>query len=446
VTLSDLIAEIEATPPLPSGGEAVARGAAQGATLGYGDEMLGAISAIGAAGQQDWPQLPGPRKLKLLYPGIAYPEAMAKWKQEHNFYPAPEESDRRAAESRGQASAAYGTARDRDRASNEAARAAHPGKYLLSQLAAGAVPALATGGGVGPAIAVGAVQGGGYSDADSAGRLVGDIAVGGALGGLGYGAGQALTSVARRVAGGVQNKLGQALARATAEEAKKRAAAVQSAAGSLGGARAEANRVVEAIRGLLTEPDLTDAQRATLAGLRGTPEYAQAVQSLVKSLEARLPDVAGKVAQGEMGVAAARALPSVPELAAERVGTGAAKEQILARLRRYGPPMVGSALGSAVGGAPGAAIGALAGAGTRPAIHALRRMVQDPAVQTQIMRPILGAARSASSPAAQSVNQAMGRVAFAGTAPAVSGSLADYLSKSKEEREAEAELERLLRE
>src|SRR5256885_9751242 len=68
------------------------------------------------------------------------------------------------------------------------------------------------------------------------------------------------------------------------------------------------------------------------------------------------------------------------------------KAQIMARLLRYGPPAIGSAVGTKIGGPVGGAIGAMAGAGTRPMVQALRRMVQNPAVQYQVASAIERAA------------------------------------------------------
>lgn len=378
-------------PPPTSKGESLARGVVQGATLGFADELAGyspvAVSPI---------------------TGMPIGRPSKRWQE-----------DPKAA---GQEAVAA------TRAEEEAARASNPKTFVAGQVLGSlpsfmaSAPAAATKGALArlaPVAGQGMLQGAGYSTNAGYG-LLGDIALGGAGGLLGHGAGQALGGLARGVAGFANRKLGQALAKATAEEAGKRAAAVQSAAGSLGGARAEANRVVEAIRGLLTEKNLSAEQRLALQQLQGTPEYAEAVRTLVGSLQSRLPEVAGKVSQAEAGVAAANALPSVPKLAAERVGSKAARSQVMARVKRYAPPTVGSLVGAAIGGPIGVGIGALAGAGTRPAIHALRRMVQDPAVQTQLMTPLRNAAVAAESPQVIALRQALARAAGIAAMPNMS--------------------------
>jgi hypothetical protein len=269
----------------------------------------------------------------------------------------------------------------------------------------------------------------------------------GVLGALGHGAASLVGRAASGTLGYAKQRLGSALAKATAEKAAERASSLKSAAGSLGKARAEQYRVVDEIRALLAEPNLSATQRQTLEALRGAPEYGEALEGIVKSLGGRMPSVTRDVAQAQVGLASAQAAPSVPQLAAERVSGKAAREAIKSRLLRYGPPALGSAIGAGVGGPVGIGIGALAGAGTRPMVHALRRMVKDPAVQTALWSPVAKAAEIGASQPARALTLSAARSGAALAAPGASDAasgLGDYLRKSKAEREAGAELERLL--
>lgn len=161
------------TPPAagPSQGEAAARGFAQGATLGFGDEVVGLAGAAGAA-------LGGsgvdPEFLRLYGPD------------------------------------GYTEARDEDRAANSAAGAAHPLTFMGSYLGGGLLPVLAAGaaapgefaGAAGAAelgAGLGAVAGAG--DSLRLQDMPADAVKGGVLGGvLGpalHGAGQAIRLVPR---------------------------------------------------------------------------------------------------------------------------------------------------------------------------------------------------------------------------------------------------------
>lgn len=240
--------------------------------------------------------------------------------------------------------------------------------------------------GVPAAVVSSGLLGGGLSGGDTPGEIAGDTAKGAVTG---FGLAKMVPAVAGKVAAFAGKRLGAASARATAEAAKERAAANASAQGLRRQAIAENNRSVEWIQNLLSrETTLSAADRAALEAARGSPEYAEAVAQLARRLPERLGESSQHLRTAEQAVESAKALPSVAEMAAQRVSAPVAREQVWNRLVRYGPPAIGSAIGASIGGPVGVGVGALAGAGTRPAIHALRRMVQDPAVQTQIWTPV----------------------------------------------------------
>lgn len=271
--------------------------------------------------------------------------------------------------------------------------------------------------GIPAAAASSGLLGGGLSGGTTPGDVAADTAKSALVGGA---ISKAVPAVAGAVGRFADRRLGAAAAKATAEQAAARASEVKSAAGTLGAATAENNRVVEAIRGLLTEGNLTEAQRATLEGLKNTPEYAAAVESLTASLSDRLPQVAGRVATGRAAVEAANNLPTVSELTAQRLSPSTAGVKVMDRVKRYWLPIAGGALGYMADGFGGLGIGALAGRGASPTVQALWRMTKDPAVQTQIWTPV--------SRLAAAMSRAPGAVAVP-TAPAVADPVTEALLK-----------------
>jgi hypothetical protein len=141
ITRSAAPPRVAAPPNIP---ESLARGAGQGATLGFGDEINAGVQALGikALGQTG------------------------------------------AQKSLGQL---YKENRDAFRRENEAAKAAHPYVYGAGQIAGGAPLALATGGGgtarlIGTSAALGGATGLGESTAEGAGGMALDTGKGAAIG------------------------------------------------------------------------------------------------------------------------------------------------------------------------------------------------------------------------------------------------------------------------
>lgn len=293
-------------------------------------------------------------------------------------------------------------------------RQAAQGMALLASVVA---PALAAGPAGGGAIG-GGLTALGTTDAENVTDAAKETVMGAATG---AGAGKALSYVGGKVVDYAGKKLGAATAKATAEKAAERTAANRSADALRRQAIAEHNRAVEVVRDLLErESTLGAPERAALEAARASPAYAEAVNRLAQRAPERLVEAGQHLQTAEQAVASARALPSVSEMVAERLSPSTARRKVMDRLVRYGPPALGSAIGASIGGPAGVAVGALAGAGTRPAIHALRRMAQDPAVQTQMWTPVekLAAAMAAKP----------GAVAGQ-TSPALSDPLAELLAR-----------------
>ena len=339
--------EVSAAPAVGRG-EAALAGAAQGVSMGYGDEM-----------KAGWRSL--------------FPKSLG--------------------------GGDYVAERDKLRADNEAARKAHPVLYGAGEVAGGIVPAagmaVATGGtSVAPVLAraalpmaagQGAVQGAGLSNADSAGGVARDAALGGGLGVAGYGVGSALGSAGRGLSRFFRGKATEASAQAAEKAAQEVADNIKSATGSLGGEVQKGQRMVENLRRLA--PDLTPEEQAVMSKLedRLAASTREALPSQAATIEARDAELAALKSGASDALAARKAELLSPD---EAVG------QMKARLWRYGPVAAGTALGTAIGGPIGSGIGALAGAGSRPMVQSLRRLAKNPAVQKALADKLADAVES----------------------------------------------------
>jgi hypothetical protein len=349
----------------PSALEAGARGAAQGLSLGFADEIAGGAQAL-------WDKL------------------------------APEEK-RSLAE-------LYAKRRDESRKAFDAAQAAHPTAYGAGEaggaLAGGAALAAATGGtslagelalGAG----LGAAQGVGDAkelDGDALKQAAFGAATGGALAGVGRGVGRLLEE-----GHGALNRVadeGLAAAKARSEEmaAKVVDKSIRTTKGELGAETQKGNRLLENLQRLY--PTMTDEELQRMGALvdDGTVDRLQRklAGSNLEDLPGQEHVIRGK--EAELADLKANKEANIAQRAADIRSPQEAFNQVAERAKRYLPPVAGDALGH-IAGAPGralagaaigaavgggdaydAGLGALAGAGLRPGIHALRRMVQHPAV------------------------------------------------------------------
>jgi hypothetical protein len=287
--------------------------------------------------------------------------------------------------------------------------------------------------GVPAAVASGALLSGGMSPGQTAGEVIKDAAVGGVATG-------ALAKLVPWAFGALARKAGGKLAAATEKAGEMAQKAKEKERGSLLGtyrsARADESRAVEVLLRAEQTGALTAGQAAQLAALKESPAWTETIRSVTQNYMDDLPGMAAKTAQTKD---AFRALSSsMPEaVAAEQariLSGGMAKEQINARLKRYGPMGVAGALaGHTVGGPFGAVLGGASGAAVRPMIHALRRAASHPAVQNAVWSP---AASAASAAARQTLTP---------EAEALILALRGGQSRADPEAQAEAELARLLK-
>jgi hypothetical protein len=291
----------------PTAREAFGRGVAQGATLGFSDELAGLAGGAGVPRQE--PSLVLPKR--LLSPA-AYAQNFEATRPDVQAVQASE-ADRAAR------SAAFAGARDVERAKNEAAQQPHPRLYLGGQLFGGMAPAAlaapATGAqAVLQAAGQGATAGAGYSDASEAKRLVGDTALGGTLGLLGHAAGQGLAK-GLSWAGGKARQIGDlARARAGAQAAGEVAEQVASARGALGAEVQKGSRYVENLMRL--GESMTPEQQALYAQLEASGVVPKLQQAVAQSTLERLPGQASTIATKQAALDAAAS--GAPQAVAER--------------------------------------------------------------------------------------------------------------------------------
>lgn len=350
--------------PAPSLGASAARGAVQGATLGFSDEIAGKTAELGsrlaAQAKAGSPLLlPGPRKLAALYPGVPYMDAMARWKADTG-YGSPERAAAAEAAYLDPANAARGReVRDAERAANAEAQAAHPAAYLASSVAGSSPLALATGGAAGPgaglgarmlagaraAAPAGAAYGAGMSEADTLGGRAVDALEGGIGAALLGGAAPAVGAGVRRVLSPIARKGADLVARGTAranqQAAEESAAAVRSLESATGERAANAYRQMERIELALANPATPAAERAALEAFKQSPEYAALVATNAKSILAAAP---GAAAEREAAAAVAQEarqnLPQAIQSRAAELLTPQARADTLSFLKSYAEPAV----------------------------------------------------------------------------------------------------------
>jgi hypothetical protein len=255
-----------------------------------------------------------------------------------------------------------------------------------------------------PALVEGGINGAGAAleaaDMAEAAAVGAPFSVGGQA--LGEAAGQALGGAARWVSGKAGQRVTDAAKTAADAEAKAYTKEVLSKSGTLGARVQAGNRSVENMMRL--SGSVSDEEQAVLDAL----ERSGAAQTLRDRLARSVgEDVPGKVADIDAAQAELQAVLGRTDAEREAarqaiLGGGEAKRQIMERVRRYLPTLVGAVSGAdgkgfvggalagyALGGSPGSAlVGGLSGSALRPAIRAVGRMAAHPAVQSMAFRPV----------------------------------------------------------
>ncbi|MGC3998085.1 MAG: hypothetical protein QM767_11580 [Anaeromyxobacter sp.] len=332
---------------------------------------------------------PTPGRLRKLYPGVPYLQALTKFKADtlaaQGFKSEQERSDAGVKAYLDPKSAEAGKAlRDNIRASSDKAMADRPGAFIAGNVV-GSLPFAALGGGAAggkgvplltralqaakAGVAPGAAYGYGASESDSAGGQIRDTLMGGALGaGFGFAApyltaaaAAPVKAVGKFAAGRVAAAEAKALEAALAKQTEEHASLV----GKYGGLRQTENKAIQALLSLEESGMLNPENAAKLAELRASGRVAEALnEAAANNLEfmgQRTPAV--QAAKSAMQQSAQNAEQNVAKETARQLSGQMLKQQIGDRVKRYGMPVAGSIIGTAMGGPVGAAVGALAGAG-----------------------------------------------------------------------------------
>jgi hypothetical protein len=340
-------------PEAPSGAEALARGVAQGGSMGLGDELMGLSRA-----------------------------AMNKLAMDGDT-----------------ADADYKAGRDSTRAANAEAEAAHPNAYSAGRIGGGvatnvAATALTGGASLLPQIGVGAAQGGltslGESDELDAQSLK-DAGRGAVGGGLAAGAGYGLGKLAGKGLGAIGRKLEQfAAPRAAAAEQqiadktlKEAAKETLSSRASFGATARESYSDIKDLLMLRREGLLSPGDAAKLNAF----EESGGLQRLAERLGANKADrLESSLANFDTAEATYKELASTePERAAQLAEHyGSAKylgQQAMDRVKRYAPRIAAGVLGLGHGGASGLVEGAALGQIAGPAKDSIKRLAMLPVAQ-----------------------------------------------------------------
>lgn len=319
----------------------------------------------------------------------------------------------------------YRAARDEERARYAEAEKANPKTYFAGALGGGMASAPFLPGGQGKTLkqlvrtgaALGGVGGLGMSEADltkgEVGRAAIDAGVGVALGGAAGALGGGISKLARSGLAKSRAAAKNGIAKATQEidELGKAAAAEQtaSARSAAGRSAQDAYKQLEHLRELDALGKLS-------------PEEAQVAKELSaelaeKARERLLPAAAEKASKGAAYREAIDTEAQRAAAAAEEIGNPLG--QVLPRFKRYALPALGRTAGMALGGAiggpgmavAGAEIGGLAGGQMRPMQHAIMRGVKHPATRRMLYRALSKASGGgeALAPAAERMAGPMSR-------------------------------------
>lgn len=209
------------------------------------------------------------------------------------------------------------------------------------------------------------------------GKLI-NTGIGGASGVVGAGAGNLIGKGISK-ASSKMISLEQRVAAKAATDAASETASARSAAGN---AAQNAYKQLEHLRELKAFRGLS-ADEAAVAHELEKELAGKAVEKLMPAVA--LKNSTSQAYREAIETEADRSA----KLAAERISGKEAKAQFMARLKRYGPAAAGGIAGNLIfPGLGGAVGGAASGLVLRPAIHSMRRLAQNPAVQHKLLSPI----------------------------------------------------------
>lgn len=273
---------------------------------------------------------------------------------------------------------------------NKVIRDENPAAAFVGDASLAAVPFGMVGNGVKGAGAVGL----GYgvlqpSSSDTGIGIAKDKAMSGLVGAGSAMGGQFLTN---KLLGGMSGKISDIEQKVADKAAKFAASETASARSAAGNAAQNAYRQLEHLRELGANPMLTPQQRVLVAKL----ERELAEKSAEKlGPAAALKQETSQAYSEAMKTEAQRAA----DYAAQKLSGDEVKQQVMARLKRYGPAALGGIAGNMIfPGLGGAVGGAATGLVLRPALRSMVNLSQNPAVQHGLLSGAQGGL-AASGPA-----------------------------------------------
>jgi hypothetical protein len=337
---------VASEPEKPSTGRAVAEGALQGGSYGFGDELQGVIGAV----------------LKRS-PGLGYPSAEEQG-EENIFSPSGYG---------GTFMEDYERERNAARTARDASEKAHPTAFNTSQIAAALLAPGPKAGGTAKGFAKASAKAGGAfglgsSDADLTKGDVGGAALDTGLGlGLGGLLGAAGGVAARPLQYGARKmtEFGQrAFARGAEKAQKPIDAAINSTRGALGGEVAAGSRGIEMAEKAAVNPRLSeDISRAASDALSDAEVQAleeRVARSQIGGLYGRLPRI--EKAQTAFDAAQDAGAPELRKAATDAfMDQSPMKRAMWEIAKRIAPTMVGAGVGGSLGGTAGAGVGGTLG-------------------------------------------------------------------------------------
>ncbi len=364
-------------PEGPSSIEALARGAGQGVSLGFADELAGSQAVPYEIGQRIRSAMGGQR----------------------------DSEEKSLADT-------YRGMRDKYRGADAAAEKAHPLLFNGAELAGGlAIPvpggsavkgaslASKVGRGALAAGTMGTVIGAGKSEAEDIGGVAKDALTTGAvaapMGATGAAAGHGLGKLGERFGAKAAGAETQLRADTVAEK-------LASARGEYGQKVQDANRALENLRTALADPASSPKLKADIQSFMQTPGYSQLVEQVGQNTLEAAPLKLGQMSALKQGVADAPALAN--KAIDEELAKSTLKEDVLPRVMHYAKPAVAALIGGAVGGPTGAGAGGLLGAASGKPGRAIANLMAKPRFQIQANQALesgaeaLGEAASRGSP------------------------------------------------
>lgn len=411
---------VDTTEPLPAPEEdaldalkperplgATMQGITQGATLRFGDEIMGAIDTREEMAKR-MRQAVGTEAPDVTEATPAVnpngPEIRKSWGPSQPAGTKPVIPEDTSPVPKPGLADTYRLMRDKYRADNKTAQEAHPGLHAGGEIFGGtAIPlpgaGLMKGAPLAAKMGLGAAQAGGLGAAYSLGGsekedlgAMRDDAIMDAAKAAPFGAGGAAL-------GHGLGKLGERFGAKAADaetklRADKTAEMLQSAVGTHGHDVQDANRTLFNLKEALANPNVSAAAKQRIQTFLSSPEGARLSEQVALSSLEQAPSKMGDIARSR------QAISDAPSLAMKEVDDYLAKStlkaDVLPRVANYAKPAVAAAIGGVAGGPVGAAAGGVLGAASGAPGRAIANLTQKTPRFTIQMNQLLERAANAS--------------------------------------------------